>query len=195
MLKAPIKINAPSVYIQTKRSFDERPADGFVTHPYSEWAERSSALSADPRLPPELLSPFWLCPCLWEVRAVPVPPGRMHRSVGVQLNEKDSGSPEYFFFLHLLLYILPKEGGWHLIPMYSVMWASASSRNWEQCFLSHVPWLHINQSTSNDANLLTLSAELMLLAASYEPLCLSSCLLISKHPLSEDTGHPAILVN
>lgn len=60
---------------------------------------------------------------------------------------------------------------------------------------SHVPRLHVNQSTSNDADLPTLSAELMLLAASYEPLCLSSCLLISKHPLSEDAGHPAISVN
>lgn len=30
---------------------------------------------------------------------------------------------------------MPKEGGWHLLPLYSVMWASASSRNWEQCFL------------------------------------------------------------
>lgn len=41
-------------------------------------------------------------------------PCKLHRSVYAQQNGKDSSGPEYFF-LCLLLLILPKEGRWHLI--------------------------------------------------------------------------------
>lgn len=130
-----------------------------LCHILAKRAERRRALSADHNqtIPWATVSSLALSLSVsGKSELTPFTPRKLHRSVYAQQNGKDSSIPEYFF-LCLLLHILPKEGRWHLIQPILLCKLQNQVRTETSISFSYIPRL-CTSSTSKPASLLLLSA-------------------------------------